>query len=68
MKKTRSTWKRLLGTVVGEKDLDLAFWKSTNGGIGGVRFNSVGRIADICVGNVVGLSGALVEKTRAISL
>ena len=54
---------------MGEKDLDLAFWERTSGGVGGGRVNGVSRmIADVHVSSVVGLSDVLVEKTRAISL
>ena len=68
MKKTRSAWKRSLGTVVGEEHLDLAFWERTSGGIGGVCFNGVGRIADVRVSSIVGVSRVLFEKMRTVSL
>ena len=53
---------------MGEENLDLAFWKSTSAGVGGVRFNGVGRIADVHVSGIVGISSVLFEKTGTVSL
>ena len=53
---------------MGENDLDLAFWKSTSGGVGGVRFNGVGRIVDVHISSIVGISSVLFEKTGTVSL
>ena len=48
---------RVLDTVVGEKDLDFAFGLSAGGGGCGIRAS-----------DIAGVTGTLVDVTRAVSL